>query len=167
MHVNAPCVVSLTWRLFDGQHQLLGELTEPTEFLCGGDDLMPGIEIALEGQAAGWQAQLVLEPSQAFGDYDPGLVCFEDRSLLPAGVEEGMAFEGLPAGARTPGMPADVLYRVTELYPSHAVLDGNHPLAGMQMKIELSLHAVRAADDDERASRTVGDTPVQVVPILR
>ena len=31
-------------------------------------------------------------------------------------------------------MPADVLYTVTEIYPSHVVLDGNHPLAGMALR---------------------------------
>lgn len=167
MHaVTAPCVVSLSWRLYDGQNQLIGELDEPAEFFCGGEDLMPGVEAALQGRSPGWTDRLVLEPDQAFGDYDPALVCFESRNLFPPEVEAGMSFDGLPPGAATPGMPADALYRVTEIYPEHVVLDGNHPLAGMQLRIEIVLHAVRAVSAGELAAGSVGDSPIVVVPPL-
>ena len=46
-------------------------------------------------------------------------------------IEPGMQFDGLPEGCATPGMPQDAIYTVTEVYPNHVVLDGNHPLAGM------------------------------------
>jgi FKBP-type peptidyl-prolyl cis-trans isomerase SlyD len=58
-----------------------------------------------------------------------------DRKLFPEQLETGMAFEGLPEGAVTPDMPDDTIYVVTEIYPSHVVLDGNHPLAGMALRL--------------------------------
>ena len=33
MNIQAPCVVSLTWTLSDGQNRPIDELTEPTEFM--------------------------------------------------------------------------------------------------------------------------------------
>ena len=131
MLIQSPCVVALTWQLADGQNQPIDELPEPVEFFYGGDDLLPKVEEALVGQAAGFEAHLHLEPEHAFGEYDSALVCFEDRSLFPAEIEPGMQFEGLPEGSVTPDMPPDTLYTVTEIYPTHVVLDGNHPLAGM------------------------------------
>jgi FKBP-type peptidyl-prolyl cis-trans isomerase SlyD len=163
MQIAAPCVVSLTWQLSDGQNRPIDELTEPVEFFYGGDDLLPKVEEALAGFEAGAELQLHLEPEQAFGDYRAELVCFEDRKLFPEQLETGMAFEGLPPGHATPDMPADAIYLVTEIYPSHVVLDGNHPLAGMSLRLALKVRAVRAASDEEIGARTVGSAPVTVL----
>ena len=156
MLITAPCVVSLTWKLSDAQGEAIDELTEPVEFFFGGDDLLPKVEEAIEGQEAGHHAKLHLEPEHAFGDYDADLVCFEDRALFPEQVEPGMQFEGLPPGSRTPGMPGDAIYTVTEVYPSHVVLDANHPLAGIALNIDLVVRDVREATADEIDAGTVG-----------
>ncbi len=160
MTISRPCVVTLTWTLRDAQNQPIDELTEPTEFFVGGDDLLPKVEEALLGQAAGHEAQLHLEPEHAFGDYDADLVCFEARALFPERVDPGMQFEGLPPGAQTEDMPADVIYTVTEVYPSHVVLDANHPLAGMALRIDLKVVDVREATDEESEAGTVGNSLV-------
>ncbi len=135
----------------------------PTEFLVGGDDLLPGIEDALAGQGPGFETRVQLEPEQAFGDYRPDLVCFEPRSIFPAELEVGLAFEGLPPGHQTQGMPADAIYLVSEIYPEHVVLDGNHPLAGMALRVALKVLAVRAATDEEAEARSVGAAAVSVL----
>lgn len=156
MQIAAPSVVTLTWILQDAQGQPIDELKEPIEFFFGGDDLLAKVEAALDGQEAGFEATLHLEPEHAFGDYDADKVCFEDRALFPAELSEGMQLEGLPPGARTPNMPRDTLYTVTEIYPSHVVLDGNHPLAGMALRLQLRVHDVREATDEEIERRSVG-----------
>jgi FKBP-type peptidyl-prolyl cis-trans isomerase SlyD len=169
MLIAAPCVVALTWQLADAQGAKIDELTEPVEFFYGGDDLLPKVEEELAGQAAGHEAHLHLEPEHAFGDYRPELVCFEDRALFPQTIEPGMQFDGLPEGAVTPGMPGDVIYTVTEVYPSHVVLDGNHPLAGMALRLHLTVREVRAATDEEVQARSVGEpafTVLQTAPGL-
>ena len=97
-----PASSALTWNLQDAQGQPIDELTEPVEFFFGGDDLLPKVEEALDGQEAGFEATLHLEPEHAFGDYDAELVCFEDRALFPTELETGMQFEGLPPGAPRP-----------------------------------------------------------------
>ncbi len=165
MQIQAPCVVSLTWTLDDAQGQRLDELTNPVEFFFGGQDLLPGVEKAIEGQDAGFAQTVHLEPEQAFGDYDSNLVCFEKRELFPDNVEPGLRFEGLPEGAATTNMPADRIYIVTEVYPEHIVLDGNHPLAGIALRLNLRVHAVREATDDERDSGSVSDLPLSIVGV--
>ena len=156
MIISKPCVVTLTWALTDAQDQPIDELREPTEFYFGGDDLLPKVEEALEGHAAGHETGLHLEPEDAFGDYDAELVCFEARSLFPEHLEEGMQFEGLPEGALTEGMSDDTVYTVTEIYPSHVVLDGNHPLAGLALRLHLKVVDVREATEEEIENGSVG-----------
>lgn len=149
MQIAPSCVVTLTWTLCDGQNRPIDELADPVEFFVGGQDLLESIEKALLGRQAGDAVDLHLEPEHAFGDYRPELVCFEDRALFPEQLEPGMAFEGLPAGSRTAGMPADQVYLVTEVYPSHVVLDGNHPLAGMALRLHITVRDVREASAEE------------------
>ena len=163
MEIAAPCVVSLTWRLADAQGSEIDELSEPVEFFFGGDDLLAKVEEALAGHEAGYATTLHLEPEHAFGEYDPQLVFFEARSIFPEGVvEPGMQFEGPPAGAVTE-MPADAIYTVTEVYPDHVVLDGNHPLAGIALRLSLAVRDVREASDDEIEAGSVGSAAVSVL----
>ena len=159
MLITAPCVVSLTWRLHDTQGNLIDELAEPLEFFYGGDDLLEKVEEALLDQETGFSTHLHLEPEHAFGEYDPELVFFEARTLFPENVEPGMQFDGPPEGAVTPDMPKEAVYTVTEVYPEHVVLDGNHPLAGIALQLDLVVRDVREATEEEIEAGSVG-TPV-------
>ncbi len=156
MLITHPCVVSLTWKLQDTQGTLIDELADPVEFFYGGDDLLAKVEEALLDQEAGFSTVLHLEPEHALGDYDPALVFFEDRSIFPDAIEVGMQFDGMPPGATTQGMPAEAVYNVTEVYPGHVVLDGNHPLAGIALRLDLTVRDVRAATEAEIEAGSVG-----------
>ena len=164
MDITEQCVVALTWTLKDTLGEVLDVLDEPVEFLVGGDDLLPRIEEALQGHAPGAKLDLHLEPEEAFGDFNEQLLFLEPRGLFPAGIEEGMTLEGnaLPAGTN-PDAPRNALYTVTEIYPEHIVLDGNHPLAGMALRLKLKVRDVREATADEVAARTVSDGLLSVL----
>ena len=89
-----PSAFPLVLILKDMQGEVLDVLEEPAEFFMGGDDLLPSIVHALLHHHEGDTVQLHLEPEQAFGDYDEQKVLLEPRSLFPAELEEGMAFDG-------------------------------------------------------------------------
>ena len=156
MLITAPCVVSLTWKLQDTLGHLIDELEAPVEFFFGGDDLLAKVEEALVDQQAGFETRLQLEPEHAFGEYDAALVFFEQRSVFPGAVDVGMQFDGVPPGAATQGLPADAIYTVTEVYSDHVVLDGNHPLAGIALRLDLIVRDVRTATEAEIEARSVG-----------
>lgn len=162
MEITRQCVVALTWTLKDSLGEVLDELKDPVEFLVGGTDLLARIEEALQGHEAGDKLDLHLEPEEAFGDYNDQLVFLEPRALFPAELEEGMTFEGLPEGGN-PDAPKDELYTVSEIYPEHVVLDGNHPLAGIAIRLQLKVEAVREATEEEvgRGSAGTGFFKVQ------
>jgi len=157
MKITPQCVVALTWTLKDTLGEVLDELDEPVEFLLGGNDLLLRIEEVLQGHEANDALDLQLEPEQAFGDYDENLVFLEPRPLFPSELEEGMNFDGaaLPSGV-TPEMPKDKIYTVTEIYPEHVVLDGNHPLAGIAIRLSLKVNSVREATEAEIGQGTLG-----------
>lgn len=150
MKISEQCVVALTWVMKDTLGEVLDELDEPVEFLVGGKDLLAPIEKALQGHAAGARVDLHIEPEDAFGDYDEQRVFLEPRSLFPAELEEGMLYDGrsMPAGT-TSDMPPELMYTVTDIYPEHVVLDGNHPLAGIAIRLHLKVESVREARLEE------------------
>jgi FKBP-type peptidyl-prolyl cis-trans isomerase SlyD len=166
MKITPQCVVALTWTLKDTLGDVLDELDEPVEFLLGGDDLLVKIEEALQGHEAGDALELHLEPEHGFGDYDENLVFLEPRSIFPAELEEGLTFDGagLPAGA-SGDMPQDFIYTVTEIYPEHVVLDGNHPLAGIAIRLAIKVESVRDATEDEIGQGTMGTGFFKLEPL--
>jgi FKBP-type peptidyl-prolyl cis-trans isomerase SlyD len=157
MEINQQCVVALTWTLKDTLGEDLDVLDDPVEFLVGGSDLLAKIEEALQGHVAGDVLQLHLEPEDAFGDFDDQLIFLEPRALFPAVLEEGMTFDGtaLPPGLNAE-IPRGIMYTVTEIYPEHVVLDGNHPLSGIALRLTLKVNGVREATEEEIGRGTSG-----------
>jgi FKBP-type peptidyl-prolyl cis-trans isomerase SlyD len=155
MKITDQCVVGLTWTLKDTLGETLDVLEEPIEFLVGGTDLLASLEKALLTHVAGDTVELQLEPLDAFGDYDDRLLFLEPRDRFPENLEEGIGFEGLPPGCN-PAAPRDRLYFVSDIYPDHVVMDGNHPLAGIALRIKLKVHSVRAATIEEIGQGSLG-----------
>ena len=167
MEIKQPCVVALTWTLKDTLGEELDVLDEAVEFLVGGADLLDVIEAALLGQQAGGKVELQIEPEQGFGDFNEQLVLLEPRKLFPAEIEEGMIFEGnaLPVGCN-PDAKQDAIYVVTDIYPEHIVLDGNHPLSGIALRLNLTIESVREATPEEvkAGSAGTGFFKIQALP---
>jgi FKBP-type peptidyl-prolyl cis-trans isomerase SlyD len=154
-HVTPQCVVALTWVMKDTLGEELDLLDEPAEFLIGGNDLLAKIDENLIGKVVNEIVELHLEPQDAFGDYIDQLVYIAPRDKFPENLEEGMLFEGLPPGCN-PDAPKDVVFHVTDVYPDHVVLDGNHPLAGMAIRLRIKIDAIREATIDEVGKGSAG-----------
>ena len=157
MEITSQCVVALTWVLSDTLGEELDVLDVPVEFLVGGKDLLPAIEEALQGHQAGASVQLQIEPEQAFGDFNEQLLFLEPRHLFPAEMEVGLTIEGsaLPAGCH-PEAAREALYTVTDIYPEHVVLDANHPLAGIAIRLRIRVESVREATEEEMHRGSTG-----------
>ena len=82
--------------------------------------------------------------------------------LLLVGLDD---IEGELAVGEVGGAEPDTLLTLTELYPEHAVLDGNHPLAGIALRLDLKVVAVREATEEEVESGTVGSGFFRLQPM--
>jgi FKBP-type peptidyl-prolyl cis-trans isomerase SlyD len=148
MKIVKNTVVSLAYKLSDAQGNLIEESDEPMVYLHGGyDGTFPKIEEALDGQESGFVTQVQLEPTDAFGEYDPELVKIETRGRFPEPLEVGMQFEGTPEEGDD-DLDA-LIYTVTDVAEDKVVLDGNHPLAGMALRFDLTVTEVRGATPEE------------------
>ena len=147
----------------DAQGAEIDELTEPVEFFFGGDDLLAKVEEALAGQEAGYRDDAASRARARLRRLRPGpRVLRGARASSPSELEPGMQFDGPPPGARRPpACSADAIYTVTEVYPEHVVLDGNHPLAGIALRLALTVRDVREATDEEIEAGSVGSSAVE------
>jgi FKBP-type peptidyl-prolyl cis-trans isomerase SlyD len=119
------------------------ELQPPSDltYLHGGyGGLFEALERLLEGKAPGESVRVQLEPEQAFGEYEAGLLRVEPAARYGQGLEVGMEIE-----------EDSRFYTVTDVAAGSVVLDGNHPLAGMALRFFCQVLDVRAARTEEIA----------------
>jgi FKBP-type peptidyl-prolyl cis-trans isomerase SlyD len=141
--VGRNTVVSLQVEMRDAQNELLQGTDAPLTYLHGGyGGLLEALERALEGLREGDEVKLQLEPHQAFGDYDAELVRVEPVERYGEGLRAGMVVEDDFGGESRS-------YMVTDVAAGKAVLDGNHPLAGMALRFFLKVLSVRSATPEE------------------
>ena len=165
MKIEKNTVVSLRYKLTDAQNNVIEEPDSPMVYLHGGyEGTFPKIETLLEGQDIGYETTVQLEPSEAFGEYDPELLKIEPRVRFPEPLEVGMQFEGVPDSEQAEEEGAELsstddsddeplIYTVTDVADNQVVLDGNHPLAGMALRFWVQVESVRPATEDEIDSR--------------
>ncbi|MBH5330128.1 peptidylprolyl isomerase [Eikenella sp. S3360] len=147
MNIEKNSVVTLHYEMFDANNQLIDQTEEPIAYLHGGyDGIFPLVEEALHGKAVGDEIDITLQPDDAFGEQDPELVRIEPLDVFPVEVEVGMMFE-----ADDPATGDAIVYRVTDIADGKAVVDGNHPLAGMKLRFKAKVSDVRAATAEEIA----------------
>jgi FKBP-type peptidyl-prolyl cis-trans isomerase SlyD len=142
-------VVSLQFILKDEQGEMLdqSEKGEPLEYLQGANDVIPGLEKALDGHKVGDHVRVVIPPADAYGEYSVSLVDEVSRDQFP-GIEDiqpGMQFQT----QMDDGAP--MVINVTAVDEDRVVVDGNHPLAGETLVFEVDIIAVRQASEDELA----------------
>ena len=159
MKIEKNTVVSLRYKLTDAQNNIIEEPDSPMVYLHGGyEGTFPKIENLLDGQDIGYEASVQLEPSEAFGEYDPELLKIEPRTRFPEPLEVGMQFEGVP-DADEESVEVDdadeepLIYTVTDVADNQVVLDGNHLLAGMALRFWVQVEDVRAATEEEIENR--------------
>jgi FKBP-type peptidyl-prolyl cis-trans isomerase SlyD len=142
--VGKDTVVSLAMEMYDAQGVLLHASQEPITYLHGGhDELLEALERALEGARPGEEIRVQLEPEEAFGEYDADLLRVEPAERYGEGLKAGMQVEEDDAGGESR------IYTVTDVAGGKAVLDANHPLAGIALRFYLKIITVRAASPEE------------------
>ena len=114
------------------------EASELTYLHGGYGELFAALERVLEGKAAGESVRIQLEPEDAFGEYDADLLRVEPAERYGEGLVVGMEVE-----------EHSRFYRVTDVADGKAVLDGNHPLAGIARRFFCEILSVRTAKPEE------------------
>lgn len=114
-------------------------------YLHGAGNIIRGLENALEGKDAGEEVSVSLSPESAYGQRDDGLVDVLPRDRFDAEkVDVGMRFHAQTSS----GDP--IVVTVVDVQDENVTVDGNHPLAGMNLNFDVKVVDVRDATDDEK-----------------
>lgn len=150
MKIEKNTAVTLSFKVSDINGKLIEESANPTVYLHGGyGNTLPKIEQALEGHAAGYQVTLQLQPQDAFGLRDESLLRTLPKKQFPPGVKVGGQLEGHSDDGQVQ------VFHVIKIKGDTVLLDGNHPLAGKELRFILKVIEVRMASEEEIAHRHV------------
>ena len=150
MIIEKDTAVTLSFKVTDTHGKLVEESADPTVYLHGGyGNTLPKIEEALEGKAAGYQVTLQLQPQDAFGLRDESLLRTLPKKQFPPGVKVGGQLEGRGDDGQMQ------VFNVMKIKGDTVLLDGNHPLAGKELRFILKVMDVRTASEEEIAHRHV------------
>jgi FKBP-type peptidyl-prolyl cis-trans isomerase SlyD len=147
MKIEKGRVVEMHYTLTDDKGTLIDSSKgqAPMPFLQGYGNMIPGLEMALEGLEKGEDIKVSVEPEQAYGVQNPEAIqeipksALQDIDDLKVGMElqsqdeQGNAF----------------VVRVKTINQDSIMVDANHPLAGKVLNFEVSIENVRAATEQE------------------
>ncbi|TVQ35505.1 MAG: peptidylprolyl isomerase [Wenzhouxiangella sp.] len=146
MQISENSVVSFDYTLTDDAGQVIdtSEGREPLVYLHGHNNIIPGLEKAMEGQQAGEEMSVQVEPEEGYGPYREELIQEVPKSAF-AGmdkVEPGMSFR-----AESNAGPMTVTVR--DVGDETVTVDGNHALAGKVLNFQVAIKSVRKATEQE------------------
>jgi FKBP-type peptidyl-prolyl cis-trans isomerase SlyD len=127
-----------------------GEL--PLEYLQGYNNIIPGLEQALDGMVVGETREVEVPPGQAYGEYDPEAVHVLPKSQFPPSFDLRI---GTPLRVRADNGKI-LSARIVHLDGDDVKIDLNHPLAGKTLHFRASIASIRPATQDELAAGRVG-----------
>ena len=122
------------------------EYSEPMHYLHGAQNIIPGLEKALDGKQVGDEIEATIESAEAYGEYSEDRVHQVPREAL-SGVEK--IEPGVTVIANTE--QGQVTLIIVEAGEDEVTLDANHPLAGKRLKFNVSIETVREASEEEIA----------------
>jgi FKBP-type peptidyl-prolyl cis-trans isomerase SlyD len=141
-------VVRLKYALFDRNGDQALEFRDDLYYLHGGyGGAFARIEQALEGMEIQGKTEVELGPEESYGRYDPALVITAPLDEFPPEVRH--------LGARLEGESPDgrvVAFRVVGQTVDSLTVDGNHPLAGRELRFVLEVLDIRDASEAEIAA---------------
>ena len=161
--IGAGSAVRIEYTLKDAAGAVLDSTRdrEPLRYVHGNQDILPGLERALEGLRAGAETKVILTPDEAYGYVDPEAQTEIPREIVPAAA----AVVGTRLTARNQeGAARQVV--VKEVRDQTIVLDMNHPLAGKTLVFEVKVVEVKAAQGGAApaAPPAPGATPQPAAP---
>ena len=151
MKVEANKVVSFHYSVNDGEALVDSsrERGEPLTVLVGQGNIIPGLESALLGHAAGDRFEVRVAPADAYGEWRANFTqrvpkkYFQDVDSLRPGMTTMLR-------SKESGQRMVVVHKIGS---SVIDVDLNHPLAGKTLTFDVEIADVRDATPEETAHR--------------
>ncbi|MAG75465.1 MAG: peptidylprolyl isomerase [Colwelliaceae bacterium] len=146
MKITNNAVVKLHYAVSDSEGTLIDSSYDhkPLEVIQGTGYLIPGLEDAIDGKQAGETFEVAVEAKDAYGERFDELVQTVPKELMQ-GVEDLQV--GTQLRATTDEGEQTVI--VVDVTDDEITVDGNHPLAGIDLNFDVEILNVREATAEE------------------
>ncbi|HED64254.1 MAG TPA: peptidylprolyl isomerase [Planctomycetes bacterium] len=153
MKIHQDAYVEIRYRLYDKDGELVesSEDDGPVRYRHGAEEILPGLEKALEGAEAGATLRVTVPPEEAYGAYNPDGLVAVPRTELPS-EHEYTPGDWISVCVEDDGDDHDhdhdheMEMRIVEARETEIVLDANHPLAGQEVTFEVEVLSVSASE---------------------
>jgi len=146
MQIAANTVVTIDYTLTNDNGDIL-DRSQDSQFayLHGASNIIPGLENALEGKSAGDEISVSVHPKDGYGERDEAMLQVISRDMFgpEQEIETGMQFH-----AQSPEGDTMVI-TVTSVENDDITVDGNHPLAGVNLNFAVTVVEIREASQEE------------------
>jgi FKBP-type peptidyl-prolyl cis-trans isomerase SlyD len=146
MQIADKMVVTIDYTLKDDNGNILDSSNDGNfAYLHGSNNIIPGLENALTGKSAGDEVDVTVSPAEGYGERNDSMVQAVPRDMFDSEqeIEVGMQFH-----AQSPEGDM-VVVTVTDVDKDDITVDGNHPLAGMNLNFGVKVVDVREATAEE------------------
>jgi FKBP-type peptidyl-prolyl cis-trans isomerase SlyD len=146
MQIAKNKVVSIDYTLKDDAGEVIdsSEGFEPMFYLHGFDNIVPGLEKALDGKQAGDQIQVSVSPAEGYGERDDSL-----QQVVPKEAFQGIDDLEVGMQFRADSDEGQQIVTILAIDGDNVTVDGNHPLAGETLNFDITVVEVRDASADE------------------
>lgn len=139
-------VVTLHYTLTDDAGTVIDKSDDGSFlYLHGASNIIPGLENALTGKTTGDELKVTVKPEEAYGVRDDARLESVPREMFPEDteIEAGMQFHAEDPEGQT------ITVSVVDVTDDTVTVDGNHPLAGVQLNFDVKIVEVRDASAEE------------------
>jgi FKBP-type peptidyl-prolyl cis-trans isomerase SlyD len=146
MQIEDNRVVSLVYTLKDDDDNVIDQSSDGSFcYLHGASNIIPGLENALTGKAAGDELSVTIPPEQGYGVRDDARVQDVPRDMFPTEqeIQPGMQFHAQGPDGQS------IVVMVAKVDDDTVTVDGNHPLAGVQLNFDVKVMEIRDATAEE------------------
>lgn len=148
MPIEQHSVVTMNYHLTNAEGEVLDSSRDddPLTYMHGSGDILAGLENELTGLEVGATKTVNLSAKNGYGEYDASMlqtIPKEDLAGLPK-LEVGMQLQASKSSGDT------MVVEIKEIRANEVIVDGNHPLAGIELTFEIEILSVREATAEER-----------------
>lgn len=146
MQIADNTVVTIDYTLKDDNGNILDSSSDGNfAYLHGANNIIPGLENALNGKSTGDEVAVKVSPAEGYGERNDTMIQAVPRDMFDSEqeIQVGMQFH-----AQSPDGNM-VVVTVTDVAKDEITVDGNHPLAGVNLNFGVKVVDVRQATEEE------------------
>ena len=142
MKIENNKAVTINFKLTDNDGYVIDESNDASfVFLVGASNIIPGLEKALLGKSKGDELSVIVKPEDGYGKRHKNRIQTVPRDMFPedAKIEPGVEFHAEGSEGE------QITFMITSIEGEFVHIDGNHPLADVDLNFDVNVIDIRDA----------------------